>query len=78
MSIRAITNKWVYAVTTLIATVGRQIPSTTCPLMDVLNLEKTSGYLLQNPLKLEPKPCLTDLIVPGSKVTVTILYHKFW
>ena len=36
----------------LIATVGRQIPSSTCFLMETLNLEKISGYLLQNPLKL--------------------------
>ena len=35
----------------LIATVGRQIPSCTCFLMEILNLEKISGYLLQNVLK---------------------------
>ena len=29
----------------LIATVGRQIPSSTCFLMDTLNFEKISGYL---------------------------------
>ena len=38
----------------LIATVGRQIPSSTCFLMDTLNFEKISGYLLQNPLTCTP------------------------
>ena len=51
----------------LIATVGRQIPSSTCFLMDTLNFEKISGYLLQNPLKLVTSlsyknPCLTSLL----------------
>ena len=32
----------------LIATVGRQIPSSTCFLMETLNFEKISGYLQQN------------------------------
>ena len=35
----------------LIATVGRQMPSSTCFLIEILNLEKISGYLLQNVLK---------------------------
>ena len=52
----------------LIATVGRQIPSCTCFLMEILNLEKISGYLLQNVLKVvtslsNKKPCLTNLQV---------------
>ena len=52
----------------VIATVGRQIPSSTCFLMEILNLEKISGYLLQNLLKLltslsYKKPCLTNLQV---------------
>ena len=52
----------------LIATVGRQIPSCTCFLMEILNLEKISGYLLQNVLKVVTslsykKPCLTNLQV---------------
>ena len=47
----------------LIATVGRQIPSSTCFLIETANLENISGYLLQNPLKLitslsYKKPCL--------------------
>ena len=36
----------------LIATVGRQIPSSTCFLMETLNFEKISGYLQRNVLKL--------------------------
>ena len=52
----------------LIATVGRQIPSSTCFLMETLNFEKISGYLQQNVLKLVTslsyrKPCLTSLQV---------------
>ena len=35
-----------------IATVGKQIPSSTCFLTETLNLEKISGCLLQNCLKL--------------------------
>ena len=54
----------------LIATVGRQIPSSTCFLIETANLENISGYLLQNPLKLVTslsykKPCLTNLQVGG-------------
>ena len=49
----------------LIATVGRQMPSSTCFLIEILNLEKISGYLLQNVLKFVTslsykKPCLTS------------------
>ena len=52
----------------LIATVGRQMPSSTCFLIEILNLEKISGYLLQNVLKFATslsykKPCLTNLHV---------------
>ena len=41
-----------FFVSLVIATVGRQIPSSTCFLIEILNLEKIPGYPLQNLLKL--------------------------
>ena len=66
----------------LIATVGRQMPSSTYFLMETLNLEKMSGYLLQNVLKVvtslsHKPPCLTNLHVSWwclVKTVVVIAY----
>ena len=64
----------------LIATVGRQMPSSTCFLIEILNLEKISGYLLQNVFKFATslsykKPCLTYMLVVSSKKTVVVITY---